>query len=260
MNKTNNCNIIIMAGGDGKRMQSDVPKVLIKLGDYPMIVHILRQLEILTNSLYINNIYIVVGRRREIIERKINEYSHLFPSNSIKIIYVNQETPLGTGHAIKSCKGYIEKLPNEYSIILSGDVPLISFNTLLRFYLFTQKNNSKASLISTELDNPFGYGRIIEDNYKFIKIVEEKDCSLYESQINRINAGLYCFQTDILINYIDKIDCNNKQNEYYLTDIFELLVKDDISVDIYNLENKFAHEIMGVNTIEQLSILERKIR
>lgn len=242
-------------------MQSDVPKVLVKLGDYPMIVHILRQLEILSNSIYISNIYIIVGRFKELIERTINDYTHLFPSNSIKITYVNQDTPKGTGHAIQSCKGYVEKHPNEYTIILSGDVPLISFNTLLNYYWFCSKNNSKASLIAAELDEPTGYGRIIEDNKKcFVKIVEEKDCNEKERQITKINTGLYCFKSDTITNYIDKLDCNNNQNEYYLTDIFGLLVKDKITVDIYNLDKQFLHEIMGVNNLEQLIILERKIK
>lgn len=251
-------NIIIMAGGDGKRMQSDVPKVLVKLGQYPMLIHILQQINILNNSLLINNIYIVVGKHKDIIEQTVHSYIHLFSFLHFKIHYVKQNEAKGTGYAIQCCKPYLERNSNEYSIILSGDVPLISFNTLLKYYRFCSLSDSKASLISTKLENPTGYGRIVEDNNnEFKKIVEEKDCNNQQKYIKKINAGLYCFQNDSIINYINKIDCNNGQNEYYLTDIFELLVKDNIKVDVYNLEEKFIHEIMGVNTIEQLNELER---
>lgn len=252
--------IIIMAGGEGKRMQSDLPKVLVKLGEYPMIIHILRQLSILSNSINILNVYIIVGKHKEIITKTIDSYFGLLSELAWKIRYVNQNEPKGTGHAIQCCKNQLANFPNHYSIILSGDVPLISYNTLLKYYWFCINKNSEASLIATNIDDPKGYGRIVEYDDKFIKIVEEKDCNSSEKHITKINTGLYCIHNISIINYIDMIDCNNNQNEYYLTDIFGLLIKDRIEVDVYNLEPKYIDEVTGVNTLEQLNELERKIK
>lgn len=252
--------IIIMAGGEGKRMQSDLPKVLVKLGEYPMIIHILRQLNILSNSINIFNVYIVVGKHKEIITETIDSYFGLLSIFAWKIRYVNQDEPKGTGHAIKCCKNQLANFPYHYSIILSGDVPLISYNTILKYYWFCINKNSDASLIATNVEDPKGYGRIVECDNRFIKIVEEKDCNGSEKYITKINTGLYCIRNNAIINYIDKIDCNNSQNEYYLTDIFGLLIKDRIEVDVYNLEPKYIDEVTGVNTLEQLNELERKIK
>jgi UDP-N-acetylglucosamine diphosphorylase/glucosamine-1-phosphate N-acetyltransferase len=261
MDPKESLDIIIMAGGEGKRMQSEIPKVLVKLNNYPMIVHILRELETFRRN--IHKIYIVVGKHRDIIKNKISEYNEILPHNFTKIEYVNQETPLGTGDAIKSCKKYLKKSTEDikkYSLILSGDVPLITNLTLLKLYDSCVNNNYKASLIATKFDNPFGYGRIVKHNKRFMKIVEEKDCNESEKQINDINTGIYLFENDIILNYIDKLTCNNAQNEYYLTEIFDFLIKDCIEVNVLDLNKKQSYEIMGVNTIEQLKELERIVK
>ncbi len=264
MNPKESLDVIIMAGGEGKRMNSDLPKVLVKLDNCPMIVYILKELESYTRFRgNIHKIYIVVGKHREIIKNTISEYSEILQHNFSKIKYVNQETPLGTGDAIKCCKKYLKKCTKDfkkYSLILSGDVPLISIWTLLKLYDSCVNYNFKASLLATKLDNPFGYGRIVKRNKRFMKIVEEKDCSESEKQINDVNAGIYIFQNDIILNYIDKLTCNNAQNEYYLTEIFDFLFKDCIEVNVLDLNKNKSYEIMGVNTIEHLNELERIIQ
>lgn len=167
---------IILAGGKGKRMCSDLPKVLHhvknpfnKTQSYPMIIHIL----IKAIKLNIKRIFIIVGEYKDIIKSTIDEFikNNLITEPDI-IEYVFQSEALGTGHAIKCTLPYIEKYNNDHALILSGDVPLISLNTLINL---TKEEDNK--LLITELDNPFGCGRIILEQNELSKIVEEKDCN-----------------------------------------------------------------------------------
>jgi len=245
----NNFGIIIMAGGLGKRMNSDLPKVLHKLNNIPLIIHILKTIIEIKPT----KIFIIVGKYKTIIENTIKEY---IPLNIIEenIIYVIQENPLGTGHAIHCCKSILTNYKNIINkiCILSGDVPLIKSNTILNLL----NNTKESNILTANIDEPYGYGRIILDNSNNIKkIVEEKDCNLDEKQIKLINSGIYSFNINIIIEYIDLIDNNNSQNEYYLTQIFELLVKNNISIN-YNIINNII-EITGINTQEQLKELEK---
>ena len=136
-------------------------------------------------------------------------------------------------------------------MVLSGDVPLIKSNTILNLL----NNTKESNILTANIDEPYGYGRIILDNSNNIKkIVEEKDCNLDEKQIKLINSGIYCFNINIIIEYIEQIDNNNSQNEYYLTQIFEILVKNNITIN-YNIIDNIV-EITGINTQEQLKELE----
>lgn len=241
--------VIIMAGGLGKRMNSDLPKVLHKLNDLPLIIHILKTLI----EIKPEKIFIIVGKYKEIIENTIKEYISLkFIEDNI--IYIKQENPLGTGNAIQCCKTILisyKNIINKISI-LSGDVPLIKSNTILNLL----NNTKECNILTANIDEPYGYGRIILDNSNNIKkIVEEKDCNSDEKQIKLINSGIYSFNINIIIEYIDLIDNNNSQNEYYLTQIFELLVKNNITIN-YNIINNII-EITGINTQEQLKELEK---
>lgn len=234
--------VLIMAGGLGKRMNSDLPKVLHLLNNKPLIVHVIE------TALKINpeKIGIIVGKYGQIIQKTINKYV----SDNSKIEYINQPEALGTGHAILCCKPFLSKYSDLCVIILSGDVPLISAQTLERLNNSLLENES--ALLVNKLENPFGYGRIKTKNNEFEKIVEEKDCSQDERKIDLVNSGIYCFKNQILLTNIEKINNNNKQNEYYLTDIFNFI--DKKFIDLVYLENKY--EVMGVNTPEQLISLE----
>ena len=249
----NNSNsiILIMAGGLGKRMNSDLPKVLHKIKNKPMIVHILET----SLKLNVHKIGIIVGKYYNIIKNTINEYINQEIIDS-KIQFIMQNEPLGTGHAIMCCTNFLSKMPNyiDNVCILSGDVPLISCNTINDLL----NNTNYTNILIANLSNPHGYGRIKTQNNKIIKIIEEKDCTNDEKKISFVNSGIYTFNIKVLLRYIDKIDNNNNQNEYYLTQIFELISKDNINID-YNLI-KNIHEISGVNTPEQLTILENYIK
>jgi UDP-N-acetylglucosamine diphosphorylase/glucosamine-1-phosphate N-acetyltransferase len=244
--------IIIMAGGLGKRMNSELPKVLHCIKGKPMLVRVIEQALFLKPS----KIFVVVGKYRDIIQNTINIYMNLNTYlNTIQFIY--QEVPLGTGHAIQCCLPELYKFTKKSNtLILSGDVPLLQHDMLNSFL----QNNFKATLITTILDNPTGYGRIIENNNIFTKIIEEKDCSLEEKLVTKVNCGIYTFNTSLLCKYITRLDNNNSQKEYYLTDIIKLIkVNENIIIHTFNISKDKQYQIMGVNTQEQLIELEKYI-
>ena len=216
--------------------------VFLLINAKPLIVYVIE------TALKINpiKIGIIVGKYRNIIEMTINKY---FKDIS-KIEYIYQPDALGTGHAIMCCKDFLSNYKNSSVTILSGDVPLIKSDTLKR--LNTSLNKSHAAILINKLDNPTGYGRIIIDRDQFVKIVEEKDCNDRERKVDLVNSGIYSFKSETIYNNISKITNNNKQNEYYLTDIFNFI--DKKLIDLVYLENKY--EVMGVNTPEQLMSLE----
>lgn len=239
--------ILIMAGGLGKRMNSEVPKVLHLINNKPMIVEIIET----SLKLNIHKIGIIVGKYYAVIKETLEQY---LDTNVIasKISFIMQNEPLGTGHAILCCKNFLEKMPSYiYNVcILSGDVPLISVESINNLLNDTEFCN----ILIANIDEPSGYGRIVLENNKISKIVEEKDCTEEEKQIKFINGGIYTFNIKVLLQYIDKIDNNNKQNEYYLTQLFEVFVKNYIPINYKIVENIL--EISGVNDKQQLLILE----
>ena len=213
--------------------------------------------EIIETSLKLNihKIGIIVGKYYTIIKETIEQYIDADIIAS-KITFIMQNEPLGTGHAILCCKKFLEKMPSYiYNVcILSGDVPLISVESINNLLNDTEFCN----ILIANIDEPSGYGRIVIENNKISKIVEEKDCSEEERQIKFINSGIYSFNIKVLLQYIDKIDNNNKQNEYYLTQLFELFVKNYIPINYQIVENIL--EISGVNDQQQLLILENYVK
>jgi bifunctional N-acetylglucosamine-1-phosphate-uridyltransferase/glucosamine-1-phosphate-acetyltransferase GlmU-like protein len=259
--------VVIMAGGHGKRMESNLPKVLhnvysifnsdlpvrIDMMEYkhflkPMIVHVIE------TALKLNptKILIVVGQYKNIIESTINK----FISNSGQIEYIIQEEALGTGHAIKCCLDKLSNYPNEQTLILSGDVPLISTNTLDNLLSDSNINININKILVTKLENPFGCGRIILNSQNhIIKIVEEKDCSDIQKLIDLVNCGIYQINSSVLCDLIPEINNNNKANEYYLTDIIELMIQNNIPIEYYELQKIYNYEIKNVNTQKDLNEL-----
>jgi bifunctional UDP-N-acetylglucosamine pyrophosphorylase/glucosamine-1-phosphate N-acetyltransferase len=235
-----NTSIIILAAGKGTRMNSPIPKVLHEINGTPMIVKIIKT----CLSTSPKEIFIVVGEYKNIIEITINKYIKY----NKNINYVLQNEQLGTGHAVRMCIPSLKSSTTNNVIVLSGDTPLISSSSL---YKLSHFKNSGFIVGYSEL--PFGYGRVVLTNGKFIKIVEEKDCNDSQKKICLINTGVYIFKKNILINNIDKITNKNNQKEYYLTDILEIINKNS-DVDYYIHENH--KEFMGVNTIEQLKMVE----
>lgn len=240
-------NVIIMAGGLGKRMESDIPKVLHKINNVPLIVSIIQTI----NKINFNKIFIIVGKYKNIIKSTIEKYII-----TDQIEYIIQEEPLGTGNAIQCCYNKLLMYHNYKTIILSGDVPLIKAETLEK--IINLKKN--CVILTAELEEPFGYGRIIKNKDKFIKIQEEKDCTEEEKKICEINSGIYLIQSSYLISNIINITNNNQQKEYYLTDIFKLLTDKGIDVHTLKLDICNNYQIFGINTKKQLEELNNFIQ
>jgi UDP-N-acetylglucosamine diphosphorylase/glucosamine-1-phosphate N-acetyltransferase len=237
--------VVILAGGLGKRMKSTIPKVLHEVEGTPMIVRVIKQALMLQPF----RILVVVGKYKNIIENKINEYI-----KNYSIEYINQEEALGTGHALQCCCPYLSGFPNTNTLILSGDVPL------LKSYLMKQITNTvnKVNIITTVFNDADGYGRIIENNYGFVKIIEHKDCSEAQLQINKVNCGIYVINTKLLLQYLPLLKNNNNQQEYYLTDLISIIkTKEECDIKMYNIEYTNQYQLIGVNTREQLDNINK---
>lgn len=244
--------VIIMAGGLGKRMGSDIPKVIHKLAGISMINHILSNLQKLEKKINLKQILIVVGKYKEQIKEAIEEDFDL-----THITYVNQPEALGTGHAIQCCISELIKYPNSNTLILSGDVPMFSSKSMFNLV----NNLDKARIIITTNKNPSGYGRIILRYGKFEKIVEHNDCTPEQLSILKINCGIYAFNTELLCKWLPFINNNNKNHEYYLTDIVEIIKREEnTEIELYDLPTDKMIEVIGVNTIEQLNELSKLIK
>ena len=243
MSKENKTIIIILAAGRGTRMNSEIPKVLHLLKHKPLLSHVVDT----SNMINPEQIFVVVGYKKEMVIKYFK---------SSDLIFINQKTQLGTADAIKYCLPHIQNFHGNI-LILSGDVPMITSKTLQKLIHTHSTNNAIGSLISAKLIDPTGYGRIIKNRKnQLIKIVEHKDASNEEKEINEINSGIYMFNSKILKTIIPKIDNNNAQSEYYLTDIFNFIDENDTA--IYQIED--CNEIAGINTIEQLNELEKKTK
>lgn len=240
-----NLTVCILAGGEGKRMKSTLPKVLHLFKGKPMIVHVIN----ISLELNAQKIIIITGKHNELIQKTIKEY--LDNESFKKLRFVIQENPLGTGDAVKCTLNYYEI--DENVLILNGDTPNISKELLNKF--ISSKGNNK--LLISEIDNPYGYGRIIMNSFDEIqKIVEEKDANIEEKKTNKINSGIYLLESNNLINYVPLISNNNASKEYYLTDIIEIMLNKHINTYGYLINKNDNHLILGVNTREQLINLE----
>jgi NDP-sugar pyrophosphorylase family protein len=231
---------VIMAGGEGKRMKSSVPKVLNKVSGEPMIVRIVKKV----TSLDVQKILVVCGKYEKDIKQCIETDMNL-SDNRIEIVYVQQYVPLGTGDAIKCCLPF---LPHDKSVdvlIMNGDTPLID-KSIDEFVKTTSP-----CIMTTILDNPHGQGRIITNTFngKFIKIVEEKDATQSERAITLVNCGVYKVSSYHLHQFIPQITNNNVQNEYYLTDICGMM---QCMIHLYELPRDNQYELLNVNTMEDL--------
>jgi bifunctional N-acetylglucosamine-1-phosphate-uridyltransferase/glucosamine-1-phosphate-acetyltransferase GlmU-like protein len=233
--------VLIMAGGLGKRMNSDLPKVLHELNGLPLIVHVVKSaLHMDATSI----IYIIVGKYREQIEKAIND--HFMKTDSIR--YINQPEPLGTGHAIQCCLPTLkEYFPDSRVLILSGDVPLFSTQSMREVM-----KNRCSTIVCTQMEDPHGYGRII---HAPIRIVEEKDCSEEERRVKLVNCGIYAFENEFLWKNLPKINNENAQHEYYLTSIFS---GGEEEIKIFEIPAEKQYEVCGINTPEQLEEMRSK--
>ncbi len=240
MSFSKNLSVAILAAGKGKRMKSEIPKVLHQISGKPILYYVLS----LAFKLKPKNIFVVVGHKGKLV-------SDYIKSNFPEVKIVLQEDQLGTAHAVSILIKQKENLA-ENILILPGDCPLIKINTLKKLVENKIASGSPACIITSLVSDPGGYGRIIKDKRgNIIKIIEEADAGSEEKKINEINSSIYCFDCRLLFENLGKIDRRNVQGEYYLTDIIEVLIKSGKNVSCMEVED--YREVMGINDEVQLS-------
>ena len=230
-------NVVILAAGPGTRMHSSTPKVLHRLAGRAMLTYVFDTAKQLSPEV----ICIVYGHGGERVRQAVDEND---------VVWVMQEPQLGTGHAVMQAAPHLdERWP---TLVLYGDVPLIRAETLKRLVQATGKG---LGLLTATLDGPSGYGRILRNGKKVVGIVEEKDANSRQRALREINTGIVVAPTKKLKSWLAKLQNNNAQKEYYLTDIVALATKERVPVTAIQADT--AWEALGVNSRAQLAELER---
>jgi len=231
---------IILAAGQGTRMNSSLPKVLHHIGGKPMLQHVIDCCE----ELNIDSLGVIVGHGSEQVKASVS---------AKEISWILQAEQKGTGHAVLQASDIISD--EDLVIIAYGDVPLIKTNTLKE--LAIKLEHAKLVVLTTILENPLGYGRIIRDEAsKIQRIVEEKDASITEKKVNEVNTGFIAARGVDLKRWLSQISPNNAQGEYYLTDCIAMAVAEGAIVDTVICDNPL--EVEGVNNRTQQAKLERE--
>lgn len=232
--------VVVLAAGEGTRMKSKTPKVLHEIAGMPMLGHVLAT----AHSLKADHVVTVLRHEKELIEEYV--LSH-FPRTAIAL----QDSIPGTGRAVEAA---LAVLPADFSgdvLILSGDVPLLDVDSILELVDIHRSNSNSGTLISTVLENPTGYGRILRSRENFVGIVEQKDADAEQLKIQEVNAGVYVFDFKSLQAALSKVGQNNSQGEKYLTDVAGLLLEAGSAVTAHPISDHWL--VTGVNDRAQLS-------
>jgi bifunctional UDP-N-acetylglucosamine pyrophosphorylase / glucosamine-1-phosphate N-acetyltransferase len=222
---------VILAAGKGTRMKSKLHKILHPVCGKPMVQHVVDQVK----KLACEEIVTIVGYGAEKVEEQL--------AGQVK--FAMQHEQLGTAHAVEQTAPLLEDKEGT-TIVLCGDTPLITSETMNELINYHEKANAKVTILTAQAENPFGYGRIVRDSDGNVaKIVEQKDAQEEEQKITEINTGTYCFDNKALFAAIKKVDNNNSQGEYYLPDVIEILKASKEVVAAYQTTN--FDETLGVN-------------
>ncbi|HZF28676.1 MAG TPA: bifunctional UDP-N-acetylglucosamine diphosphorylase/glucosamine-1-phosphate N-acetyltransferase GlmU [Gammaproteobacteria bacterium] len=234
--------VVILAAGQGKRMNSALPKVLQPLAGRPMLAHVLASARALEPAA----IHVVYGYGGDVVKAA-------FPDADVS--WVLQKTQLGTGHAVGQA---LPSIPDDHQVlVLLGDVPLVSKKTLQR--LVKDSASSELALLTAVVEDPTGYGRVIRDEHGAVaRIVEEKDASDDERRVDEVNTGLIAFAAGPLRRYLASLDNDNAQGEYYLTDVIGLAAAD--GTKILGTVIQSTTEVLGINDRAQLAVAERTLQ
>ncbi|MFH1853668.1 MAG: NTP transferase domain-containing protein [Candidatus Neomarinimicrobiota bacterium] len=234
--------VVILAAGQGTRMKSPLPKVLHEVGGRPMLLHVTD----LAHSIGADRIIAIIGHGREKVEAVLQ-------GSGVETVV--QEQQLGTGHAVAQTEPLLRDFDGDL-MVLSGDVPLLSEDSLLGLLHRHISTGAGATLMTANFADPGGYGRIVRDQAGFLdRIVEHKDCTPEQLRITEINAGIYIFDSKTLFRGLKMIDNNNSQGEYYLPDALIHFPEFGRTVALELLDDPL--EIAGINTQEQLSEINR---
>lgn len=228
--------IVILAAGEGKRMKSDVPKVLHRVGFQPMVAYVVD----VAKKMDPKKIIAVVARKRLQVREIFDK--------DIKVVI--QEKQLGTADAVKAAR---KEIPSQVRdvVVLYGDTPLITEATVRALYDFHRVRDVACTVLTTFLENPAGYGRILRnDAGQLIGIVEDKDANFRQKSIKEINTGLYCFKKDDLLEALDHVKAAPATGEFYLTDVFARLLRKNKKIEACVTDK--SNDVLGVNSQEEL--------
>ena len=243
-------NAIILAAGKGTRMKSETPKVLHKIFDKTLLGYVI---EAINKTGVVDKSYVIVGHKAEDVSKFVSD-------NYQNVSTVLQEPQLGTGHAVSMVCPSLEDFSGDV-LILCGDTPLITAETLIKFIKNHREKNSDLTVMSAIFENPTNYGRIVRNGDNLASIVEEKDASPAQKKIKEVNAGIYLLNWEKIKPAFSQLQSNNAQGEYYLTDIISWSVKNSLNTNAYVLEDN--NEIFGINSKMHLAqatkILNQKI-
>lgn len=234
---------IILAAGQGTRIKSKLPKVLHKACGKEMVNHVIDTMRLAN----IEDVNVIIGKGAELVKES---------TASRKVSYSLQEEQLGTGHAVKCAKEFLQGKSGVVAIF-TGDAPLIKEETVIKLIDTHINENNFATLLTSVIENPTGYGRIIRNNDEVEKIVEHKDCSKDELNVKEINAGMYCFDIESLLESLEKLSNDNAQGEYYLTDVIGILKSENKKVGAMITD---FEETIGVNSRAELAVVESILR
>lgn len=239
----------IMAAGKGTRMRSaHLPKVLHELAGRSMIMHVIHA----ANEIISGPLHVIVGHGADKVEQHVANCSSRDLKENVRWVYQHEQ--LGTGHAVQQLlpemQGY-----HGHLLILNGDVPLLTAETLKDLWAHHLEGEHAATILTTRLLDPTGYGRIIKDNAgHFISIREHKDCAPEELKIDEVNTGIYLFEWQYLHKYLPELKNDNAKKEFYLTDILGMFVKAGLSAGVFCKEDQ--KEVMGINSRKELAEVE----
>lgn len=237
---------IILAAGKGTRLNClDMPKVMLEIGDKPMIEYSIKTME----NFGVKRTIVVIGFRGELIRNYLKN----------RVEYVDQKEQLGTGHAVMQAKSLLKNFDG-YALISYGDMPFLTKEMFSSLINKCEKNNLDGCILTVDIKkNPPEWGRIVRDkNGNVLRIVEQKDASKEELEISELNTGVYCFKAKALSENLDLIKTKNVQHEYYLTDLIEIMNKKGLRLDTVvtdDLEN-----IIGINRPEELERARSMVR
>ena len=236
---------LVLAAGLGTRMKSSRAKVLHEVLFKPMILHVMDTIK----TLKFDHTYVVVGHQKE----KVAELLSVYHAGCII-----QKQQLGTGHAVLCAEKKLRSIGGTV-LILSGDVPLIRAETLQAMLAEHAQNKSVLTLMTTTLNNPTNYGRIMRSSQgELLGIVEEKDATGEQKKNREINAGIYCAEVPFLFETLKKVDSNNKQGEIYLTDIVKIAIDIGLQVDIFS--GASSEEVLGINSRRELAAANKYLQ
>ncbi len=239
--------IAIMAAGQGTRLKSQLPKVLHEVGGKPLLAHVIAAA---TRIVPPNDVFAIIGHEADRVRSAVANTA---------INFVLQAEQRGTGHALMVARNALSAY--DHVIVLSGDAPQITPQTIARLLNFHLDEPAAMTLLSADLDHPTCYGRILRKNPRDAEvqaIVEEKSATPAQKKIREINAGFYVFAVAQLLSHIEKLSTANPHSEYYLTDMAEVLRKAKQRVVVYKTED--PGEVLGANTRAELSFIDHQIR